>query len=581
MRLGLSCSRARSDSSQHTGYYQDQSTQATCKSCPVGFYCTLNTSEPTICPRGSYCPEGTSSGGQFLCPNGTYGNTTGLSALSQCSPCDSGRFCSGLGQTAFSGNCTAGYYCSLGAWMSAPLDGVTGNICPAGYYCAVGAAAPAPCPAGTSTGAVGNTDSSACQLCPVGKYCAAAASIGGVTGSCYGGYFCTGGSAVPDPLNSANGYQCRAGHYCPNGTTAELVCAAGTFNPNMGASACLNCTAGSYCPNTNLTAPILCPTGRYCPAGSAQPLPCLAGTFSNVTGISAASDCALCSTGSYCNVTGLSAPTGLCAAGYYCALGSVTPTPLGVYPANSPCPAGSYCPAGALAPSWCDPGSYTSQTGRTSANDCVACTPGSFCNASGLFAPTGSCAEGFYCPTAVISSQPASYLCPAGFACPVGSVWPVGCVNGNYQDQLGQGTCKQCPGGFYCRNNASLPVTCSLGAYCPNGTATPILCPAGTYGAQTGLSNVSECAVCPSGRYCLDGTQTVRGVSGLWLLAGTDIVCRATAPRGTIAAVAATRPRQWVCGSRWATSARLASSALAEPRFVLDWCCSGFDGSGS
>ena len=30
-----------------------------------------------ICPAGSYCPDGTSFGTQYLCPNGTFGNFTG------------------------------------------------------------------------------------------------------------------------------------------------------------------------------------------------------------------------------------------------------------------------------------------------------------------------------------------------------------------------------------------------------------------------------------------------------------------------------------------------------------------------
>lgn len=126
------------------------------------------------------------------------------------------------------GNCSAGYYCTRGAMLAAPTDGVTGAVCVAGYYCPAGSAAPLPCPAGTSTSATGNTALSDCQPCPVGKYCAAAASVGGVTGDCAAGFLCTGGSAVPDPLVSSYGYQCRPGRYCPNGTVAELVRPAGT-----------------------------------------------------------------------------------------------------------------------------------------------------------------------------------------------------------------------------------------------------------------------------------------------------------------------------------------------------------------
>ena len=44
-----------------------------------------------------------------------------------------------------SGECDAGYYCSSGANVSTPTDGITGDICPAGFYCPTGSAAPVPC----------------------------------------------------------------------------------------------------------------------------------------------------------------------------------------------------------------------------------------------------------------------------------------------------------------------------------------------------------------------------------------------------------------------------------------------------
>ena len=53
---------------------------------------------PTECPPGSYCPEGTLHSMEFLCPNGTYSNQTGLDDDSQCTPCDPGWYCSGEGK---------------------------------------------------------------------------------------------------------------------------------------------------------------------------------------------------------------------------------------------------------------------------------------------------------------------------------------------------------------------------------------------------------------------------------------------------------------------------------------------------
>ena len=47
------------------------------------------------------------------------------------------------------GDCAAGYYCTLGAETPTPTDS-TGNVCTIGHYCPVGTAVPIPCPDGTS-----------------------------------------------------------------------------------------------------------------------------------------------------------------------------------------------------------------------------------------------------------------------------------------------------------------------------------------------------------------------------------------------------------------------------------------------
>ena len=56
---------------------------------------------PTVCPAGSYCPMYTEYATHYLCPPGTYSNNTGLSASSQCTPCEPGMYCAGEGK----------YYC--------------------------------------------------------------------------------------------------------------------------------------------------------------------------------------------------------------------------------------------------------------------------------------------------------------------------------------------------------------------------------------------------------------------------------------------------------------------------------------
>ncbi|CAN0080946.1 unnamed protein product, partial [Laminaria digitata] len=55
------------------------------------YYCASGTGDPTDCPVGSYCPAGTTFGTEYLCPAGTFGNSTNLSNSSECSACTPGK----------------------------------------------------------------------------------------------------------------------------------------------------------------------------------------------------------------------------------------------------------------------------------------------------------------------------------------------------------------------------------------------------------------------------------------------------------------------------------------------------------
>lgn len=65
-----------------------------------------------------------------------------------------------------SGECYAGFYCTLGASSPAPQDDVTGNICPPGSYCEQGSPTHVYCPNGTYTNYSG---ADACDDCPQGR----------------------------------------------------------------------------------------------------------------------------------------------------------------------------------------------------------------------------------------------------------------------------------------------------------------------------------------------------------------------------------------------------------------------------
>lgn len=76
--------------------------------------------------------------------------------------------------------------------------------------------------------------------------------------------------------------------------------------------------------------------------------------------------------------------------------------------------------------------------------------------------------------------------------------------------------------GYYCDSSAG-PVQdfslypCPQGYYCPLGTAvaTHHSCPVGTYGPRKGLRSITECLLCPAGKFCaLAGLAAPTGVSG-------------------------------------------------------------------
>ena len=75
--------------------------------------------------------------------------------------------------------------------------------------------------------------------------------------------------------------------------------------------------------------------------------------------------------------------------------------------------------------------------------------------------------------------------------------------------------------GYYCDSSAG-PVQdfslhpCPEGYYCPPGTfvATQHSCPVGTYGRRKGLRSITECQLCPAGKFCaLAGLTAPSGVS--------------------------------------------------------------------
>jgi hypothetical protein len=69
--------------------------------CVAGLFLNASAMRCDLCPLGSFCPAVTSASLAYPCPEGTFGNTTGLRAAT----------CSGL--------CQTGYQCAAGAVVSA------------------------------------------------------------------------------------------------------------------------------------------------------------------------------------------------------------------------------------------------------------------------------------------------------------------------------------------------------------------------------------------------------------------------------------------------------------------------------
>ena len=61
--------------------------------CQEGYYCTSGATSDTqtLCSAGSYCIAGSQD--PTLCPAGTFSNTEGLTAESECTACTNGFYC--------------------------------------------------------------------------------------------------------------------------------------------------------------------------------------------------------------------------------------------------------------------------------------------------------------------------------------------------------------------------------------------------------------------------------------------------------------------------------------------------------
>lgn len=303
------------------GYFNNR-TMATnlgdCLACPGGMYCNASgLSGPTgECDPGWFCVRAAwenrprdydnFTSGDCLCPS----NSTG----GECQPgfycpkgshepklCTGGYYCGTKGLHSETAQCDAGWYCTGGAKISQPNDGVTGDICPEGKYCVQGTKVPELCPNGTYSNNTGNKRIEYCKPCISGSFCRGMGNTK-PTGPCDPGFYCESGQDNP------NAAQCTKGHYCERGSPAPVKCKSGTYQDEVQKEDCKVCPAGYFCDNTNdliTYTSYICPKGYYCPNGTkfSTQYGCPNGTYGNETKYYSAEQCTYCPPGTFCTGT--------------------------------------------------------------------------------------------------------------------------------------------------------------------------------------------------------------------------------------------------------------------------------------
>jgi hypothetical protein len=214
-----------------------------------------NTTTPSPCPPGSYCPAGTKFGTEFLCPNGTFSDRSSLEGVSNCTTCTPGSYCGSPGLTEPTGKCLSGYFCGGGSSVASPHDSssltvsyvgetcvklvnsTTNDVCPPGHYCPVGSGSPIQCPPGTNSSSTGLRNVTDCPACTRGFYCPLNGTVL-ATRACLAGYFCPAGTAN---LGNNTELVCPTGAHCPVGSPAPVICEAGSYQDERGQSLCKVC----------------------------------------------------------------------------------------------------------------------------------------------------------------------------------------------------------------------------------------------------------------------------------------------------------------------------------------------------
>ena len=379
--------------------------------CLAGYYCPKNSSNMVVCPAGYYCPAG--SGAPIPCAVGTY-CPQGSAAPK---PCSAGHYCPEkswkhalcpIGFYCPSGSatpvrCTAGYFCPEGSMAQ--------TICPASYYCPIGTALPVPCSVGNMCPTSGLATQ---QQCPDGSYSYTKSTKcipcleppnGTVDAACQltcnDGYTKVGWRCLPPwqfTSTDTGVPMCppcysMTGNMCALSTTCTPTCTIG-YTLNAMISTCTPCSAGTYTNNTGQCVPCgsdstSTPGSHVCTCLNTSPYP----NTSYVWNKGSNSCSLLCDAGYY---RGSATTCTQCPANTYCPQGAASPAqcPTNTYSVagsefctfdtgvgSAQCPAGTWASESENMCRLCQPGTYSTTVGATSASTCLPCPSGKTSNA--------------------------------------------------------------------------------------------------------------------------------------------------------------------------------------------------------
>ena len=273
----------------------------------------------------------TDTGTPIQCSPGYYNNQTQSDSPDDCESCDGGSYCATAGLTTPTGLCSAGFYCTGNSTEAAQA-----TVC-------------------TFVGRAAGFEGTDFWSDFLNQTCNASGSVYEIQQQSESVfvYFLF--------QESTTGGPCRAGTYCPEGSTLPLACAGGSYAPNDTMAACDMCPAGSYC-SQGASAKDECQPGYYCPENSTFQQPCDKGTYNNQSGLSTNIVCWK----SYVKIEIYDTPR----------FGALR----------------------WLNSSWLEFTSLTFSTqhlGQGSVDACLPCDPGNYCPNSSMSKPEGQCAPGW------------------------------------------------------------------------------------------------------------------------------------------------------------------------------------------